>query len=111
MRLALDRVGFYRRLIEPSYCSAPQTWQTNAHRLMRDRHRLHILNLLRHHRNADANAVKTIIMTFWIIPSRRYPLLAATKNSSVVPLRSVKAVDQSSLCTIQVRILLPASWS
>jgi hypothetical protein len=44
--------------IRYSICSAPQTWQTDAHRLMRDRHRRHILNRLRLH-NKDANAVKT----------------------------------------------------
>src|SRR5262249_5931048 len=40
--------GSYLALCSPSYCSAPQTWQTVAHRLMRDRHRRHILNRLRH---------------------------------------------------------------
>jgi hypothetical protein len=51
----------------PSYCSAPQTWQTDSHRLMRDRHLRHTLNRARHHRNEDASAAKTRIMTFWII--------------------------------------------
>jgi hypothetical protein len=64
---------FFTAGIPPSYCSAPQTWQTDAHRLMRDRHLRHILNRVRHHRNEDARAVKTIITTFWIIASRRFP--------------------------------------
>jgi hypothetical protein len=39
---------------------------------MRDRHRREILNRLRHHKNEDANAVKTRIMTFWSIASRLF---------------------------------------
>jgi hypothetical protein len=31
---------------------------------MRDRQRRQILNLLRHHKNDDASAVKTMMMTF-----------------------------------------------
>jgi len=88
-----------------------QTWQTDAHRLMRDRHRRQILNRLCHHRKEDARAVKTRIMTFWIIPSRLYPPDRKTKNSSVTSFPELKVVCQSSLCTIQVRILLLASWS
>jgi hypothetical protein len=72
MRPALDLAGFYRELCSPSYCSAPQTWQTDAHRLMRDRHRRQILNRLRHHKNEDASAVKTKRMTFWSIASRLF---------------------------------------
>src|SRR5262252_6515120 len=53
------------------YCSLPQTGQTDAHRLMRDLHRRQILNRLRHHKNEDANAVKTRIITFWSIASRQ----------------------------------------
>src|SRR5262245_3298685 len=60
---------FYLALCSPSYCSAPHTWQTVAHRLMRDRHRRQILNRLRHHKNDDASAVKTRIMTFGSIAS------------------------------------------
>jgi hypothetical protein len=70
MRRALGRKEFYPGLYSPSYCSAPQTWQTAAHRLMRDRHRRQILNRLRHHTNEDASAVKTRITIFWNIASR-----------------------------------------
>src|SRR5215831_18081424 len=45
-------------------------WQTVAHCLMRDRHRRQILDRVRHHRNDDASAVKTRIMTFGSIASR-----------------------------------------
>jgi len=45
-------MGFYRVLC--FYCSAPHTWQTVAHRLMRDRRRRQILNRLRHHKNEGA---------------------------------------------------------
>jgi hypothetical protein len=72
-RLALDRLGFYRELYSPSYCSAPQTWQTDAHRLMRDRRRRQILNRQRHHKNEDASAVKAKMMTFWSTTSRLFP--------------------------------------
>src|SRR5262245_28830991 len=72
MRPALGRSGFYRELCSPSYCAEPQTWQTDSHRLMRDRHRRQILNRLRHHRNEDASAVKTRIITLWSIASRRF---------------------------------------
>lgn len=71
-RPAVDRPGFYRELCSPSYCSAPQTWQTDAHRLMRDRHRRHILKRARHHRNDDASTAKTKRMTFWSIASRLF---------------------------------------
>src|SRR5262245_4560121 len=54
-------------LCSPSYCSAPQTRQTVAHRLMRDRHRRHILNRLRHHKNEDPSAVKARMITLWSI--------------------------------------------
>ena len=69
---ALNRVGFYRVLCSPSYCSAPQMWQTDAHRLMRDRHLRHILNRLRHHRNEEASAVKMKRMMFWSIASHLF---------------------------------------
>src|SRR5262249_7052026 len=62
-------MGFYLAPCSRSYCSAPQTRQTDAHRLMRDRHRRQILNRVRHHRNDDASSVKTRMMTFWSIAS------------------------------------------
>src|SRR5215813_12784054 len=64
-------MGFYLALYSPSYCSAPQTWQTVAHRLMRDRHRRHILNRLCHQRNEDTNAARARRMTFGSIASRQ----------------------------------------
>jgi hypothetical protein len=76
------RVEFYRVLCSPSYCSAPQTWQTDSHRLMRDRHRRHILNRLRHHRADDASAVKTRIKTFWSIASGLFPARSNTESFS-----------------------------
>src|SRR5215510_15547362 len=57
-------MGFYRVLCSLSYCSAPQTWQTVAHRLIRDRHRRQSLNRLRHNSKEDASAAKTRRMTF-----------------------------------------------
>src|SRR5262245_16654150 len=51
-------MGFYWVLCSLFYCSAPQTWQTVTHRLMRDRHRRHILNRVRHHRNDDRQRCK-----------------------------------------------------
>jgi hypothetical protein len=51
----------------PSYCAVPQTGQTDCHRLMRDRHRRHILNRERHHKNDEASAVKKIMKIFWIM--------------------------------------------
>src|SRR5262245_33651352 len=72
---AADLGGFYLALCSPVfcspvYCSAPQTGQTVAHRLMRDRHRRHILNRARHHSSEDASAAKTRIITFGSIASR-----------------------------------------
>src|SRR5215469_5181198 len=81
MRPALGRSGFYRELCSPSYCAAPQTWQTDSHRLMRDRHRRQILNRLRHHRNEDASPVKTKIMTFWSIASRLFRARSQDRES------------------------------
>ena len=49
---------------------------------MRDRHRRQILNRLRHHRNEDASAVKTRIMTFWSIASRLFCQAATQKSLS-----------------------------
>jgi hypothetical protein len=64
---------FFADLIVPPffrYCAAPQTWQTDAHRLMRDRQRRHILKRVRHHKNEEAAAVKMRIKIFWIMASR-----------------------------------------
>src|SRR5262245_43715980 len=77
-------MGFYRVLCSLSYCSAPQTWQTAAHRLMRDRHRRQILNRVVHHRNVDASAAKTRIMTFGSIASRLSGLLTCRRISTIV---------------------------
>src|SRR5215468_789482 len=63
-------MGFYLAFCSLSYCSAPQTWQTATHCLIRDRHRRQILNRLRHHKNEDASAVKTRIITFGSIANR-----------------------------------------
>src|SRR5262249_23313404 len=59
-------------LCSPVYCSAPQTWQTVAQRLMRDRHRRHILIRTSPPWNEDASAVKTRIVTFGSIASRLF---------------------------------------
>jgi len=79
MREALGRKEFYPGLCSPTYCSAPQTWHTDAHRLMRDRHRRQILNRLappqqrRRQRGKDEN--NNIL---------DHGEMAATKESSVV---------------------------
>ena len=70
---ALDPVEFYRELWLSPYWSAPQTWQTDAQRLIRDRHRRHILNRLRHHMNEEASAAKTRRMKFGSIASHLFP--------------------------------------
>ena len=82
VRPALDQVEFYRELCSPSYCSAPQTWQTAAPRLMRDRHRRQILNRLRHHKKEDVSAAKTRRMTFGSIASRLFPARPQHKSLS-----------------------------
>ena len=78
---ALPR-GIYRESCSLSYCSVPQTWQPDAHRLMRDRHRGQILNRLRHHKKEDVSAAKTRRMTFGSIASRLFPARSQHKSLS-----------------------------
>jgi hypothetical protein len=51
---------------------------------MRDRHRRQSLNRLRHHKNEDASAVKTRIMTFWSIMLRVVPAGSQHKRGFLV---------------------------
>jgi hypothetical protein len=52
-------------------------------RLIRDRHRRQILNRLRHHKNEDASAVKTRIMTFGSMASRLFQAALQASRSGM----------------------------
>ena len=61
------RRRFIERFVRHPIGSAPQTWQTDADHLMRDRQFRHILNRVRCQMNQDANAVKTNTITMLTI--------------------------------------------
>jgi hypothetical protein len=107
MSLNLTQAAFYRELGSPSYCSAPQTWQTMPTIFKRDRQRRHILNLLCQHRNEDASAVKTRINDVLELGGTKETLACCTTSSANPASHEYPCYTIAAFSTVSVDSLQP----